>query len=392
MLWLQVLLPALLAAIVTLVLTPGVVKLAVRVRAIDVPGGRKRHRREMPRLGGVAIFGGILFSLGPSVLVISGRAFRDVSTTEIAGFTVAVLIIFALGVVDDIRGLSPYTKFLVQVVAAGILVAIGWQFTALRLPWEGRFYLGAVGPILSILWIVGITNAINLIDGLDGLATGVVAIIASSLLVLAVLQRRPETVIVASCLLGACLGFLRHNWRPAKIYLGDSGSLTLGFILAAITLRSSVKASAALAVLVPMLALGLPLFDTLLVMWYRFLRGHRHLNRFARMFHADRNHLHHLLLETHTERSKTVLTLFGLAIGFCAMSLVVAASGSFWLGLAFLGVEFAAVLLIRRAGLNAEARRLTDDRLRHLDPVTGTIEVVPAARPAEVDAVEPVTK
>ena len=368
MLWQLVLLPALLAALATLALTPAVIKLARRHRVVDVPGGRKKHHGEVPRLGGIAIFAGMLGGLIPGLWLVSGSVSGTLTLEEVVGVGLAVTIIFGLGIVDDVRGLAPGVKILVQILAASIIVFIGWQFTALRLPFEGRFYVGAVAPLLSVVWIVGITNAINLIDGLDGLAAGIVTIIASSLLVLALLQNRPETVLLTSCIAGACLGFLRHNWRPAKIYMGDSGALTLGFMLAAVTLRSSVKASATLAPMPrPILALGLPIFDTVLVMWYRFLRGHHKINRFARMLHADRSHLHHLLLETHTERSKVMLTLYGLAVGFCIMALVVAASGSLTLGFAFLGIEFAAIMLIRRAGLNAQARGLADTRLRRLE-------------------------
>ncbi len=387
MIWLRALLPAIAAAVVTMLLTPAVVRLALRLKAVDLPGGRKQHRGAMPRLGGIAIVGSIAICLGPSLLLLN-RGGLPLSPGEALGFTAAVLIVFGTGLMDDIRGLSPLQKLLLQLVAASIVVAIGWEFSALRLPGEGRFALGAVAPVVSVLWIVGVTNAINLIDGLDGLAAGIVAIIASSMLLLAVLQSSPETVIVTACIVGACVGFLRHNWRPAKIYMGDSGSLTLGFVLAVVTLRSSVKASAAVAILVPILALGLPVIDTLLVMWYRFLRGHRRMNRVARVFHGDRKHLHHLLLETHVERSKVMLTLFGLAAGFCLMALLVAASGKLWMGLSFLAIEFAAVILIRRAGLNAEARRLANARLTRLDrPGDGGRQAAPTGdHPASIEA------
>ena len=127
------------------------------------------------------------------------------------------------------------------------------------------------GAVVSLLWIVGVTNAINLIDGLDGLAGGVVAIIADSLLAYALLQGNLRTVILMAATAGACIGFLRHNWAPARIFMGDSGSLTLGFLLAAISVHSSLKAPAAVAILVPILALGVPVIDTLLVMGVRFL-------------------------------------------------------------------------------------------------------------------------
>lgn len=368
--WIVLLFPGVIAAVVAMLLTPSVMRLAVRLRAVDVPGGRKQHVQSTPRLGGIAIVAGIVVPLGPGFMLLSPQTFRSVSLTEILGFGAAALIVFALGVADDLLGLRPFQKLLVQVLAASIVVTLGWQFTALRLPWEGRFDIGSVAAVLlTLVWIVGVTNAINFIDGLDGLAAGIVAIIACSLLIMAILQRSPETAVVMSCVAGACLGFLRHNWRPAKIYMGDSGSLTLGFVLATISLRStpSLKASAAVAILVPILTLGLPVIDTLMVMWYRFLRGHQRMNRLARMFHADRKHIHYLLLETHDKRPRVMFILYGLASGFCLMALLVAISGSLWLGLGFLGVEVAAVVMIRKAGLEAGARRLAEERLKRLE-------------------------
>ncbi|MCP4204947.1 MAG: undecaprenyl/decaprenyl-phosphate alpha-N-acetylglucosaminyl 1-phosphate transferase [bacterium] len=380
--WLRAAVPALLAGVFTLALTPLAVRLAVHFRAVDPPGGRKRHAQPMPRLGGIAIAGGIVFSLGLSLAFLSEDRFGGLSAQEMIWFGIAALIIFALGLTDDLVPLGPFTKLFFQLVAASIVVAIGWQFTVLRLPWEARFSVEALAPVLSVLWIVGVTNAINLIDGLDGLAAGIVAIISASLLILAILQGQPEIVIAASCTVGACVAFLRHNWRPAKIYMGDSGSLTLGFILAAMTLRSSAKASATVAILVPILALGLPVIDSLLVMWYRFLRGHPTMGRIAGLFHGDRKHLHHLLLETRVERNRVMLTLYGLVLLFCLMALAVATSGNLRLGIAFLVIEFSAVLFIRKAGLTAEARRLADRRLAQLDAnATGEIPILDSADP-----------
>ena len=367
MLWLRSLLPAILAAIATLLLTPLARKLAIRLRAMDVPGGRKQHDKPIPRLGGLAIAGGIVVALGPCLFLLAPQTLLDLGVNEIVGFTLATTIIFALGLADDIAPVSPLVKLIFQLLAASIVVGIGWQFTALRLPFDERIALGAVAPLLSIFWIVGVTNAINFVDGLDGLAAGIVAIISFSLLILATLQGRPEIVVLASCMAGACIGFLRHNWRPATIYMGDSGSLTLGFILASITLRTSFKGSTAIAIIVPLLALGLPVIDTLMVMLYRFLRGHPTLGRIAGVFYGDRKHLHHLLLETRVGRPFVIAAIYGLVLAFCVMALTVAASSSWRLGVAFLFVEFAIVFLIRRAGLAAEARRLAN---RHLDDLS----------------------
>lgn len=366
--WKQILLPGLCTGVVTVLLTPLVIRLAYRIRALDVPGGRKRHAQATPRLGGLAIVGGIVAVLAPAVFLFTPRTFDTSQFNEFLGFSVAAGLVFGIGVADDIFQLGALHKMVVQVVAASIVVAMGWQFHTLRLPVDGAFQLGSLAPLLSILWIVGVTNAINFIDGLDGLAAGVVTIIGGSLMVLAVLQGSSATVVVTSCIVGACLGFLHHNRCPAKIHMGDSGSLILGFLLATISLRStpSVKASAAVAILVPVLALGLPVIDTLLVMWYRFLRGHRTMNRVARMFHADRAHLHYLLLDRQTERRRVMVTLFGMAAIFCIMAVLVAASDSWVMGIGFLAVEVVAVVLVRRFGLTTEAREFVDRQIEDL--------------------------
>src|SRR6266699_3913042 len=195
----------------------------------------------------------------------------------------------------------------------------------------------------------------------DGRSGGVAAIIATSLLIFAWIQGNALTVILMSAIVGACLGFLRHNWAPAKIYMGDSGSLTLGFLLAVMSLYASMKVAAAVAILVPILALGLPVIDTLLVMAVRFVEKPQGslLRRFARMFQADRNHIHHLLARTAPGRKKIVLVIYFVAACFCAMALVVAVSRSAALGTALVVVEVLVVLLMRNLGVRGHARVLS---------------------------------
>jgi UDP-GlcNAc:undecaprenyl-phosphate GlcNAc-1-phosphate transferase len=245
-----------------------------------------------------------------------------------------------------------------------------------------------------------VTNAINLIDGLDGLASGVVAIISTSLLCYATLQGGSGTVILMAVTAGACLGFLRHNWEPARIFMGDSGSLTLGFLLGAMSLHSSIKAPAAVAILVPILALGVPVMDTLLVMAVRFLDRSRGplAARFLRMFHADRKHLHHLLSHFGTRRARIVGVIYAVVLCFCAMALVVAITGANLLGVALVVVEFAVIFGMRQLGLAMEARRIARlqkeevklEVLGHLPaPAHPSLTVVPpprAADPAVPDA------
>jgi len=361
---------ALVAGVVTSLLVPVVARLAAAVRALDRPDDRKHHAGEIPRLGGVAIGVGLAIAVGVGLLA----GWKDWGTviprSELAALALGTGLVFLLGVVDDLFTVGPAKKFLVQFLAAWLVVQVGWSFSELNLPGIGSLDLGIWGGVISILWLVGVTNAVNLLDGLDGLASGVVAIIAVSLLVYSFFQGNPGSVVLLAAIAGACVGFLRHNWEPARIYLGDSGSLTLGFLLAAISLHSSLKAQAAVAILVPILALGLPVIDTLLVMAVRFFggRGAPLVRRFARMFHADRNHLHHLLGHLLTRRRWIVGVLYTTAIVFCAAALAVAMTGETTLGLVLLGIEVAVVVGMRAWGLASQARAIAQGQKDELKP------------------------
>src|SRR2546428_6788350 len=246
----------------------------------------------------------------------------------------ATTLVFVVGLAEDAFGLSPIHRLIVQVIAASIVVYAGWSFSNLYVPFWGNVQLGLFGGLITMVWIVGVTNAINLLDGLDGLAGGVAAIIATSLLVFACIQANILMVIITSAVVGACLGFLRHNWTPARIYMGDSGSLTLGFLLAVMSLHGSIKGAATVAILVPIPALGLPVIDTLLVMAVRFVEKPQSsfVRRFARMFEADRNHIHHLMTHITPERKQIVLVIYFVAACFCAIALLVSVSRSAALG------------------------------------------------------------
>lgn len=368
---------AVIAALLTDLMVPAVARLAVALRAMDYPGDRKQQASAVPRLGGVAIAIGLALGAGMTAISRWGE-WDGLQRSEMVGLALGTGLVFLVGVVDDLLGVSAAKKLIVQIAAAWLLVRIGWSFEVLRLPGVGEVDLGLFGGVISVLWIVGVTNAINLIDGLDGLAGGVVAIISTSLLGYAILQGNPGTVLLMAATAGSCIGFLRHNWEPAKIFMGDSGSLTLGFLLAAATVHSSLKASAAVAILVPVLALGLPVLDTLLVMGVRFLdRPHSALaNRFLRMFHADRQHLHHLLTHFGGTRTRIVTTLYVVALSFCAMALYVAATGETTLGIALVGLELLIVLGMRKMGLARGARQLAEAQRRQLE--TGLAPEPPA--------------
>lgn len=362
---------ALVAGVVTSVVVPPVARLAEVVRAVDrADGRRKRHAGEIPRLGGVAIAVGLACGCALALAIEGGRWAESLPRRELFALAFGTGLVFLVGAVDDLFGVTPGKKFLVQFLAAWLLVRVGWSIEMVRLPGLGNVDLGFWGGLVTLLWIVGVTNAINLVDGLDGLAGGLVAIISGSLLVFAAIQGNPGSVLLLAAIVGACLGFLRHNWEPARIYLGDSGSLTLGFLLAAISVHSSLKAQAAVAILVPVLALGLPVIDTLLVMLLRFVDGGGGSlpRRFARMFHADRRHLHHLLGEVVRRHRGIVAWIYALVLAFCAAAVYVAVTQELLVGLGLLLVEFGVILAIRRLGLARGARRLVEDQKGELQP------------------------
>ena len=320
-------------------------------------------------------------ALGGSAAAISlwGRLGSAVGRGELLALAFGTLTVFLVGVVDDLVGVSAATKLLFQLVAAWPLVHAGWAFEVLRLPLAGEIQLGLFGGFVSLLWIIGVTNAINLIDGLDGLAGGVVTIIAVSFLGYSVLQGNAGTVILMAAVAGSCIGFLRHNWEPARVFMGDSGSLMLGFLLAATALHSSLKAPAAVAILVPILALGVPVMDTLLVMAVRFLNRPKSAltARFLRMFHADRQHLHHLLAHFGGERRRIVAVIYGVVLSFCLLALFVAATGETTLGVVLVLLEFSVVLAMRKMGLAMEARRLA--RLQREEIKAEVLGLLPTA-------------
>ena len=353
------LLGVLTAALTAILAFPLVTRIAMAIRAVDYPGGRRLQREAIPRLGGIAIAAGISAGVVlPALMLWQEWTDRGVTPAQFYALFLGTAAVFIIGATDDVFGLSPIQRFLVQLAAAVGVVYSGWSFEHLYVPLWGEVELGLWRGLFAVVWIVGVTNAINLLDGLDGLAGGVAAIIATSLLVFAWIQGNALTFILTSAIVGACLGFLRHNWAPAKIYMGDSGSLTLGFLLAVMSLHASIKGAATVAILVPILALGLPVIDTLLVMAVRFL-GEPHgslLRRFGRMFQADRNHVHHLMARAAPGRKQVVLVIYFVAACFCAMALLVAISRSEMLGVALVTVEVIVVFLMRKLDVRREVR------------------------------------
>lgn len=307
--WLRMTAALLLACALSHRLTPAVKTLAEFLGAVDQPGGRRIHRRPVPRMGGLAICAGFF-----AAALLFGRLTRPVT-----GLLLGALIIALMGAADDLIELSPRQKLAWQLAAALTAMAFGVRIDFLSCPGgaEAFFALGQLSAPLTLLWLVGCTNAVNLIDGLDGLAAGVSAISSLTLFEAALLAGQPDAALLLSALAGACLGFLPYNFNPAVIFMGDVGSQFLGFVLACVSVIGAFKFHTLLTFAVPVLALLLPLADTVCSFFRRLLRGQS-------PFRADRGHFHHRLLAMGLSQKRAAATLYassalpGLAALFLA--------------------------------------------------------------------------
>ncbi len=355
---------AVIAFVVSSAVIPLIRRVALAVRAVDYPGGRREQAEGIPRLGGVAVVLGLFVSQAVLTVLQWGEWKSDMSAAEMVAVPLAFFIIFICGLLEDTVGLSPLVRVILQATAAIVVIRVGWCFGTIYIPFVGSLQFGFLSYLISLLWIVGVTNAINLLDGLDGLAGGVVAIIAAGLLVFSLGNGDFVAAMIMGTIAGACLGFLRKNWAPAQIYLGDAGSLTLGFMLAVVSVHSALKTTAVIAILIPILALGLPVIDTLLVMLFRFTQKTRGplMQRAGRMFKADRSHLHHMMLRLGQNRSRIVIGIYAVAVTFCALALIAATYRNATLGFILIAFEVLVIVAIRQLGLNADVLRMSLDK------------------------------
>lgn len=319
--------------------------LALRFKAVDYPSERKVHTEPIPRLGGVAIFIGFLAAV--TFQFVYQRAYpSDIArlrfSPELQGVLLGAGLILIIGILDDIFELQPLAKLSGQVAAAAILVIYGVKMEFIGNPVSGGLiYLGSVGIVLTIIWVVAFTNIINFIDGLDGLAAGISAIAAFSFAFFAWETGQIGTAIVALAIAGSSLGFLRHNFNPAKIFMGDSGSMFLGFIFGAITVDGVMKSIAAIALLAPLIIMGVPILDGALAVLRRYLSGQP-------VTQADSDHLHHRLLRRGFSQRQAVVIIYLWSIALSAFGLTLRVSPStqkyliilFLLFLSYLFAEF----------------------------------------------------
>src|ERR1044072_9510483 len=292
---LEVVYGAALALLIVVLLTPAVGGMACILGVVDRPGGRRINRNPVPRLGGLALFFGIF---------VPALAFLPLSH-ETKGLLLGMAVATTVGAIDDFRGLVWWEKLGGQVAAAAIPTGFGIWVQRFTFPIIGVHALPEwVGIPLTILWIVAIMNMVNFLDGLDGLAAGVCAISGGTFCLIALSLGGPEPAILAAIVLGACLGFLRHNFYPARIFMGDSGAMLLGFTLGALAIQGLLKTAAVGTLLFPLLVLAVPILDTSFVVATRLKYGEA-------LHQADRCHLHHRFLNIGFSQRRAAVTMWG---------------------------------------------------------------------------------
>jgi UDP-GlcNAc:undecaprenyl-phosphate GlcNAc-1-phosphate transferase len=358
-----------LALLISAGILPAVIRLAHRVGAVDRPGGRRGHEGEIPRLGGIGIFLGFVAGAG-SALLLAGqaRSLGDPSSEfPWAGAGLGASIVFAAGLMDDLRQFRPRTKFLFQVIAASVAVAFGVRIDVMNAPFGSPIVLGALSPLVTVGWILVVTNAMNLVDGLDGLAGGLALIVTTTMAFVALALGHFGVVICAVGLAGALVGFLRYNFNPARIFMGDGGSQFLGFVLAIVSIRGSAKGATAVAVTLPLLVLGLPLLDLTTTVARRAFRRKRAgapapESLLRRISSADREHLHHNLLDLGWSPRRAVLALYLIASIFALSGYLSLARNSLPLAAMLLIVCVACVAVIKVALVASRAQPSPNSR------------------------------
>lgn len=379
----------LVALFLSVLVTPLVRRFALRIGAVSTPGGRHVHGRTIPRLGGIAL------AIAWAVPVIA-LALRDPSVAhalhgklfQVIAVVLGGSAICIIGALDDARGLKPAYKLAAQVIVACFAFGCGFHIQAIQLPLVGALQMGVFALPVTVLWIVGVTNAVNLIDGLDGLAAGVSFFAAFTSFVIASLSGSVFVALMMAALMGALVGFLFFNFNPARIFMGDSGSYFLGFVLATTALAGGLqqKASTAVSLLVPVLALGVPIFDTLFSMFRRILERRP-------IFSADRGHVHHRLLDLGLTHRRAVVFLYGVSILLAAGAIAVSLGRSWHVGVALLSVTLVFVGLVRFLGYfeylhfrKRQKSRLRDALTENLRRVVPRLIITMSKTSTEADA------
>lgn len=337
--WGNIAIAFLLAFIITFMATPYTIKLAKRIGAISIEKeNRRMHNKEMPKFGGPAVILGFLVSVIYLLIVLTIENSINLFDEEfygikLLGMFLGIFVISAVCIIDDIKTIKPIVKLIGQTIAAIIVVAFGVRISNITLPFLNIPELNeAVSIAITIGWIIGVTNAINLIDGLDGLSSGISVISAISLLVIFVLNGSPlVSIILITALAGALVGFLPFNFKPAKTFIGDTGSNFLGFSLSIISIIGMAKTYTAAVIVLPLIVLGLPIFDTLWAIARRLIKG----KSIKAIFKADKGHLHHRIVARGFSQKQAVMILYGISATFGIFAVILLDSG-IWKALSFL--------------------------------------------------------
>jgi UDP-GlcNAc:undecaprenyl-phosphate GlcNAc-1-phosphate transferase len=348
------------SAITSFITTAAVKRIAEEAGAIDHPNERKMHLEATPRMGGLAI----IFGFGFPLMLLAANPHAAELVSKNLSYLFAVLasgsLIVGLGVYDDLLGSDAPKKFLVQTAAAIILVSFGFHFSSVSIG-VYNIQLGIFGWVVSVVWIVGVINAVNFIDGIDSLATLVAITIAVAFAVIAWLRIDVFSIVIMTALAGSLIGFYRWNRPPAKIFMGDSGSLFIGLLLAACSIARPIKSPTALIVGGPMLALALPVLDTLIVMKQRFGAESGLGARVMRMFNADRRHFHHVLVEKYGSINKAILSIWIITLLFAISAVLTVIDETKLAGYAVGFAGLAGMVFLRywfrRGGLQAPVER-----------------------------------
>ena len=336
----------LLAFLSAAALTPIVLHLANRWEIIDAAGlsHRKVHNESKPRLGGIAIALSFFVPL-LGLMVYETQVGNHIvdNPSLIIGFLVGGALITLLGVYDDVYGATAKTKFSVQILIATFVSIIGFNIPVIDLPFLEPIHLGILAYPAAIFWIVAITNAVNLVDGLDGLAAGIALIAITPMTIISLTEANVIMALICFTLTGSLLGFLIFNFHPARIFMGDSGSLFLGYILAIVSVHTSTKGGSAVIIMTPLLALGLPILDTTLAIVRRAWYG-------MPLFSGDKNHIHHKLMDKGLSHRSTVLVLYGVAASFAGLALITYLYRDFNSGLTLAVSALISAVLVYKVG------------------------------------------
>jgi len=303
------------SSIISIIITPYVIKFCKKYNIVDIPDKRKIHKEPIPRLGGLAVIISIIITIvtfftlinliEPSFFKIK---YFKYSLTQIVGIIVSLITITLVGIIDDIKNLQAKTKLLFQFLVANILFFTGTKISFITILNSNPVHLtDLLSYVLTILWIVGLTNAINLIDGLDGALSGISSIISFTLGIIAISQGQTVLALFAFSLSGALIGFLKYNFNPAKIFLGDTGSLFIGMYLSIISILGYFKKATVISLVVPLVLFAIPILDTLLAIIRRIIKKQH-------IFKPDKEHIHHKLLQMGLSQKQAALILYFITI------------------------------------------------------------------------------